>query len=111
MDKSITVGAVLSSKEELQLKLHKMALRENFEFLVKKSNRMLLVVFCKAGGCNWRLRAARFVASKVFMIRKISGPHSCQRTLRANTHHQATSFAIGEHMKNRFVILKIDFNN
>ncbi|CAA3012848.1 uncharacterized protein LOC111398915 [Olea europaea var. sylvestris] len=94
----VQVNKLYKSKKELQTKLHMLALRKNFEFKVKKSNKNIFTVICINDDCQWRLRATKLRESNFFLVRKFSCQHTCSSDFGHNSHRQASSWVIGRHI-------------
>ncbi|XP_062085352.1 uncharacterized protein LOC133791438 [Humulus lupulus] len=96
------VGQYFVDKKELKMKVHILAIRRNFEFKVKKSNKKLVVLICVDPNCKWRIRATKTCATGLFVIRKHCNEHTCSLEMRQNHHRQATCSIIAEHLKARY---------
>lgn len=96
------VSTLFENKKELQLKLHKYAMSQNFEFKVEKSTKDLWYVRCMGENCTWRLRAVRGKFSEMFEVRKFVHEHTCSIVMRHQDNRQATSWVIGECIKSKF---------
>ncbi|XP_062075857.1 uncharacterized protein LOC133779983 [Humulus lupulus] len=59
------VGQYFVDKKELKMNVHMLALRRNFEFKVKKSNKKLVVLVCVDPNYKWRIRATKAYATGV----------------------------------------------
>ncbi|KAL5553140.1 hypothetical protein UlMin_040541 [Ulmus minor] len=84
-------GKYFNTKKDLKRKLSDIAMKSNFEFRTRKSNRSLWFIECINPNCGWRLRASKIVPeSTKFVIRKYVGVHSCSLLNRNANHRQAT---------------------
>lgn len=99
---TIAVGQTYPSKKDVQSKLSLMAIRENFEFKVRRSTRDLLFVICIDKSCKWRLRASKLNDSDCFLIRKFHNVHTCLTEKFHRNHHQASSWVVGQLIKSKF---------
>ena len=99
---TIAVGQSYPSKKDVQSKLSLMAIRENFEFKVRRSTRDLLFVICVDKGCKWRVRASKMNDSDCFLIRKFHNVHTCSTEKFHRNHHQASSWVVGQLIKSKF---------
>lgn len=90
----LEVKQVFSSKKELRKKLNLLAVRENFEFKVYKSDKDRLLLTCVDNNCKWRLRASRCENSTSFVIRNFVKDHTCLRQSSARHHRQANKLRI-----------------
>ncbi|KAL5538211.1 hypothetical protein UlMin_045403 [Ulmus minor] len=97
-------GKYFNTKNDLKRKLSDIAMKGNFEFRTRKSNRSLWVIECIDPNCSWRLRALKIVPeSTKFVIRKYVGVHSCSLLNKNANHHQATYVVIGEQVAPQYV--------
>ena len=97
-------GKYFNTKKDLKRKLSDIAMKGNFEFRTRKSNRSLWVIECIDPNCSWRLRASKIVPeSTKFVIQKYVGVHSCSLLNRNVNHHQATYVVIGEQVAPQYV--------
>ncbi|XP_062080964.1 uncharacterized protein LOC133785763 [Humulus lupulus] len=96
------VGQYFVDKKELKMKVHMLAIRRNFEFKVKKSNKKLVVLVCVDPNCKWRIRTTKTCATGLFVIRKHCNEHTCSLEMRQNHHRQATCSIIAEYLKARY---------
>ena len=51
------VGQIFFPKKDLSMRLSVLAMKKNFQFVVKKSTKEVLFVRCIDNKCGWRLRA------------------------------------------------------
>ncbi|XP_073275502.1 uncharacterized protein [Primulina huaijiensis] len=100
-ESDVQVDQLFRNKRELQSKLHMLALRKKFEFKVKKSNKSVISVVCVDDSCKWNMRATKLEDSDYFQVRKYTFKHTCSLDFRHNGHRQASSWAIGQHIKSR----------
>ncbi|KAL5557981.1 hypothetical protein UlMin_034192 [Ulmus minor] len=97
-------GKYFNTKKDLKRKLSDIAMKGNFEFRTRKSNRSLWVIECINPNCSWRLRASKIVPeSTKFVIRKYVGVHCCSLLNRNANHRQATYVVIGEQVAPQYV--------
>ncbi|KAL5583295.1 hypothetical protein UlMin_015737 [Ulmus minor] len=97
-------GKYFNTKKDLKRKLSYIAMKCNFEFQTRKSNRSLWVIEYIDPNCSWRLRTSKIVPeSTKFVIRKYVGVHSCSLLNRNANHRQATYVVIGEQVAPQYV--------
>ncbi|KAL5564873.1 hypothetical protein UlMin_028037 [Ulmus minor] len=97
-------GKYFSSKKDLKRKLSNIAMKGNFEFRTRKSNRSLWVIKCINPNCSWKLRVSKItLESTKFVIRKYVGVHSCSLLNRNADHHQATYVVIREQVAPQYI--------
>ena len=77
-------------------------MRQNFETLVHKSTKLLLVVKCKHEICGWRIRACLLKDPTFFKISRYMNVHTCSRQLMDHDHQQARSKVIGHLVKSKY---------
>ncbi|XP_060668520.1 uncharacterized protein LOC125419637 [Ziziphus jujuba] len=94
----IRINQIFASKNALQKKISLYALRRNFEFKVKKSDRVRYEVVCANNNCMWRMRATKLHGdnTEAFMIRAFKDEHICSLNIMKRDHRQATSSVIGD---------------
>jgi len=73
----LDVGQIFFCKRDLSMRLSVLAMKKNFQFVVKKSTKEVLFVRCIDNKCGWRLRAVRLKDSNIFKIKKYVKVHSC----------------------------------
>ncbi|KAK3218433.1 hypothetical protein Dsin_012403 [Dipteronia sinensis] len=77
------------------------AMRENFEWKVKMSNKSVLHLVCKIVNCKWKLKAARRDEGTYFQVRSFQSEHSCPLEGVHRRHRQASAVIIGEVIAHR----------
>ena len=99
-----------SNKKELQKKLCMIALKRKFQFKTIKSSTKLLFVGCDDKECKWRLRAIKLGNFDLFQIRKYHSIHTCSLDMISCDHHHASSWLIGESIREniRGLVINID---
>ena len=95
----VDVNMIFQDKKELRDKLAIVAIRNKFQFKVKKSNKKLLVLTCLSDECMWRLRAIKLKDMKVFKVTKFVKKYSCSLNIIIGDHRQAISRVIGSMCK------------
>ncbi len=95
----IKKGQSFRSKEDLKIALSLLAIAENFEFRVKKSNKLLIVVNCIEKECKWRVRASKLKNSSIFFISKYIDKHNCAFEKRRAHQRQASYKVIANRIK------------
>ncbi|XP_031257229.1 uncharacterized protein LOC116115200 isoform X2 [Pistacia vera] len=75
----IVCGKMFANKKELRKKLKLGAVKNNFEFKVKKSTKDRFEVVCADENCKWRLRATKLKDEEYFEIRRFSNVHICTK--------------------------------
>ncbi|KAL5577995.1 hypothetical protein UlMin_019694 [Ulmus minor] len=99
---NLEINQMFETKEELQTKLHEVAVHGNFEYKVVKSNKWLYVVKCINKSCKWRVHDSKLPNSGYFIIRKYEGTHSCSLVGRSMSHRQATYKVIRQKFKSQY---------
>ncbi|KAL4038030.1 hypothetical protein IC575_001633 [Cucumis melo] len=98
----LDVGQIFFCKRDLSMRLSVLAMKNNFQFVVKKSTQEVLFVRCIDNKCGWRLRAVRLKDSNIFKIKKYVKVHSCSLEFLNRDHRQAKSCVVGELIKSKF---------
>jgi hypothetical protein len=101
-NEDIVVGQLYQNKSELKRVLGMLAIRRNYEFKVKKSDKWRLEVGCMDVNCKWRLRATKLQDLDYFEVRKFCNEHSCSLDVIHRDHRQASSSLIGNYVKSKF---------
>ncbi|KAL0546592.1 hypothetical protein IC582_016504 [Cucumis melo] len=66
----LDVGQIFFCKRDLSMRLSVLAMKNFFQFVVKKSTKEVLFVRCIDKKCGWRFRAIRLKDSNIFKIKK-----------------------------------------
>lgn len=69
-DEDLYVEQLFETRKDLQEAVHRITLRHNFEFKVKKSDKSTYTIICIDDSCHWRLRATKMDTNEFFVIRK-----------------------------------------
>lgn len=101
-EEDLYVEQLFETKKALQEAVHLLALKFNFEFKVKKSNKSLLTVVCVDDSCRWRLRGTKMDTNENFVVRKYIREHTCELGIRQNDHRQARSWFIGRQIMHKY---------
>lgn len=101
-DDDLHVEQQFVTKADLQVAVHELALKFNFEFKVKKSNKSLLTLVCVNDNCHWRLRATKMETNESFVVHKYTREHTCGLGTRVNDHRQARSWFIGRQIMDKY---------
>ncbi|XP_055961845.1 uncharacterized protein LOC130015536 [Mercurialis annua] len=102
----IDQGQIYKDKETLSTVMSFYAIKNHFQYKVKKSCRRQFFLDCWDERCDWKLRASRKRNTSMFMIRKLNNVHICPLESRTSNQRQATSAIIGECIKSKFLSLK-----
>lgn len=70
------------------------AIKCNFQFMVKKLNTTLYKVRCIMEECKWRLRAVRLKNCEIWKISKYDNIHTCKNEILTDNHRQASSWVL-----------------
>ncbi|KAL4017085.1 hypothetical protein IC575_024759 [Cucumis melo] len=101
-NEELDVGQIFFCKRDLSLRLSVLAMKNIFQFVVKKSTKEVIFVRCIDNKCGWRLRAVRLKGSNIFKIKKYVKVHSCSLEFLNPDHRQAKSLVVGELIKSKF---------
>ncbi|KAK0602476.1 hypothetical protein LWI29_033791 [Acer saccharum] len=89
-------GQFFPSKKDLKRLVGDFAMRQNFEWKVKRSNKTTLHLVCIVDDCSWKLRAVRRDEGTYFQVRSFVNEHSCPLEEVHRRHRQANAVTIGE---------------
>ena len=79
------------------------AIKNNFEFMVRKSGTDVWYVTCKAPECGWKLRAKKLPLSAIFQITVFNNVHTCSLDIRRKDNRQAAPWVVGHLIKNKYL--------
>lgn len=99
---TVKLGQMFENKLDLKTKLHLYAMKNNFEFKVKKSGTKEWYISCIDDKCSWRLRARKLEKSEMFEIRRFVDAHSCSLEIRHKDNRQAAPWVIGHCIKRKY---------
>ncbi|KAK3225120.1 hypothetical protein Dsin_004982 [Dipteronia sinensis] len=89
-------GRIFSSKKELKRELSLMALKQHFEFRIRRSSKARFQATCKDDNCSFRVHVKKMDEGEYWQIRKIDKEHSCTIEGFQGRFLQANSSVIGE---------------
>ncbi|KAK3221577.1 hypothetical protein Dsin_008602 [Dipteronia sinensis] len=89
-------GQFFPTKKDLKRLVSLFAMRQNFEWKVKRSNKTMLHLVCLIEKCTWKLRAVRRDEGTHFQVRSFVNEHSCPLEEIHRRHRQASAVIIGE---------------
>ncbi|KAK2645622.1 hypothetical protein Ddye_020817 [Dipteronia dyeriana] len=89
-------GKFFPSKKDLKRLVGHFALRHNFEWNVKRSNKSTLHLIFLMDNCTWKLRAVRRGEATYFQVRSFVNEHTCPLEEIHRRHRQASAVIIGE---------------
>ncbi|KAK1398282.1 SWIM-type domain-containing protein [Heracleum sosnowskyi] len=101
---------IYKDKETLQIVLSLYAIRNNFQYKVKKSCKNQYLVECLDKNCNWLLRASRNGNTNQFVIRRMVDSHTCSLEIRFKDKRQATTNVIADVIKHKFSNIKTKYS-
>ena len=101
-DIDIELGQIYLSKEAITCAMSIFAIRQNFETIVDKSTKSLLIVKCKHDTCGWRIRTRKLRNSTYFKISRYINNHTCSCQLMNHEHQQTRSRVKGNLIKSKF---------
>lgn len=98
----IYVGQIFNSKIHLKIAVANMAVKENFQFRVKKSTHTKYKVICIDASCKWTVVATCVKNSSYFEIRRMNEEHTCSFSVRCREHRKPSYQAVAEKIKIRY---------
>ncbi|KAK3194252.1 hypothetical protein Dsin_025562 [Dipteronia sinensis] len=87
-------GQFFPTKKDLKRLVDLFAMRQNFEWKVKRSNKLHLV--CLIDNCTWKLRVVKRDEGTYFQVRSFVNEHSCPLEEIHSRHRQSSAVIIGE---------------
>ncbi|KAK2648734.1 hypothetical protein Ddye_016223 [Dipteronia dyeriana] len=94
-------GQFFPTKKDLNRLVGHFAMRQNFEWKVKWSNKTTLHLVCLMENCTWKLRAVRRDEGTYFQVRSFVNQHTCPLEEIHRRHRQASAVIIGEVIASR----------
>ncbi|KAK0599158.1 hypothetical protein LWI29_002843 [Acer saccharum] len=89
-------GQFFPSKKDLKRLVDDFAMRKNFEWKVKRSNKTTLHLVCIIDDCTWKLRVVRREEGTYFQVRSFVNEHTCPLVEIHRRHRQASAVTIAE---------------
>ncbi|KAK2639061.1 hypothetical protein Ddye_026856 [Dipteronia dyeriana] len=84
------------TKKDLKRLAGHFAMRYNFEWKVRRSNKITLHLVCLMDNCTWKLRAVRRDEATYFQVRRFINKHTCPLKEIHHRNRQASAVIIGE---------------
>ncbi|XP_062113898.1 uncharacterized protein LOC133824895 [Humulus lupulus] len=100
----IAVKQLYKNKDVLKKVVSMFAIRNNFQYKVRRSDKRFFLVTCLDQTCKWLLRASKFLKTDMFIVRKYVPTHTCSLDVKGD-HRQASSRVIGECIKSKYKLL------
>ncbi|VFQ95966.1 unnamed protein product [Cuscuta campestris] len=99
----IVVGAIYSSKMDLDYHLKMLAISNCFQYRTRTSKKSELHVVCvDFPRCQWDVRAVRLPGVEMFQIRRYNREHQCPIDVRQGNTRQATYHIVAELVKHNY---------
>ncbi|KAK2658624.1 hypothetical protein Ddye_005157 [Dipteronia dyeriana] len=89
-------GQFFPSKKDLKRLVRHFAVRHNFEWKVKRSNKTTLHLVCLAENYTWKLKAVRREEVTYFQVKSFVNDHTCPLEEIHHRHRQASAVIIEE---------------
>lgn len=105
----IELDQIYKDRETLKIVMSHYAIRNNFQFYVKKSCEKEYLIACLDKNCSWMMRASRNGQTSQFIIRKLVDSHTCDLELRFKDQRQATATVIADIIKNKYTNIKTKY--
>ncbi|XP_060959148.1 uncharacterized protein LOC115700082 [Cannabis sativa] len=102
----IEKGQMYKDKETLKNVLSYFAIKQQFQYKVKKSCTKEFQIKCLDKDCKWSLRASRNGTTENFVIRKYNEKHTCSLSIRFGDQRKASAKIIGDCVKYKFLNIK-----
>nr|XP_016481302.1 PREDICTED: protein FAR1-RELATED SEQUENCE 2-like [Nicotiana tabacum] len=94
----VKLGSVFQDKNAMIRYFCLAAIKEHFEFYVKRSSNTRYSLVCADEKCGWTVRGSRIKKSTLFKIVKFQRAHECSVDIRKLHQRQATSNVIRDYM-------------
>ncbi|KAM6567985.1 hypothetical protein CsatA_027113 [Cannabis sativa] len=100
----IAAKQLYKNKDVLKKVVSMFAIRNNFQYKVRRSDKRFFLVTCLDQSCKWLLRASKYLKTDMFIVRKYVPTHTCSLDVKGD-HRQASSRVIGECIKSKYKLL------
>ena len=99
------VGKLFAEKNELILELHKVALREKFDFKIVQSTTTRFKAHCSSESYNWLLRTTRGLDEQnvPWVVRKVDNVYTCSNEVLPSGLRQVRSRVVGHLIADKFI--------
>ena len=97
----IHLGKFFMDKQEFKHKASVFAMKNKFEFMVKKSTPDLWYIRCKDPDCSWKMRGRKRLRSEMFEVTVFNNVHTCSQDVRDVDHRNATPWVVGHLVKRK----------
>nr|XP_009804426.1 PREDICTED: uncharacterized protein LOC104249650 [Nicotiana sylvestris] len=94
---------VYQDKETLMNVMKNLAVRERFQFKVKRSSATRYHLTCLDDNCAWNFKSSIIFKANIFKVRSYNNNHTCGYGERYLTQRQATSGIIASIVKDKYV--------
>ncbi|XP_070025520.1 uncharacterized protein [Nicotiana sylvestris] len=94
----VKLGSVFQDKNAMIRCFCLAAIKEHFEFYVKRSSNIRYSLVCADEKCGWTVRGSRIKQSTLFKIVKFQRTHECSVDIRKSHQRQATSNVIKDYI-------------
>ncbi|XP_047257431.1 uncharacterized protein LOC124889540 [Capsicum annuum] len=106
LHRDVEEGQLYWDKNTISSVMKHYAIREKFQFKMKRSSSSRYYLKCINQRCNWTFRSSSQQNSEVFMVTKFANDHTCPIADRMLSQRHATSLTIAKMMKHNFLNLK-----
>nr|XP_016510378.1 PREDICTED: uncharacterized protein LOC107827708 [Nicotiana tabacum] len=94
---------VYKDKETVMNVMKNLAVRERFQFKVKRSSATRYHLMCVDDNCAWSFKSSAVFKANIFKVRSYNNNHTCGYGERYLTQRQATSGVIASIVKDKYV--------
>ncbi|XP_070030822.1 uncharacterized protein [Nicotiana sylvestris] len=94
---------VYKDKETVVSVMKNLAIRERFQFKVKRSSATRYHLMCMDDNCAWSFKSSAVFKTNIFKVRSYNNNHTCGYGERYLTKRQATSGVIASIVKDKYV--------
>nr|XP_016476046.1 PREDICTED: uncharacterized protein LOC107797656 [Nicotiana tabacum] len=94
---------VYKDKETVVSVMKNLAIRERFQFKVKRSSTTRYHLMCMDDNCAWSFKSSAVFKTNIFKVRSYNNNHTCGYGERYLTKRQATSGVIASIVKDKYV--------
>ena len=100
---------VFKNKQFLKMSLSKIAIRNNFQIKVDRSDKKMYWTRCIDDKCQWFLCTRRVGKTEMFRVIKYQQVRTCPSEVIEVSHRQASALVISEYIKDNFADPKVTY--
>ncbi|CAH9117798.1 unnamed protein product [Cuscuta epithymum] len=104
------VGLIYKNRAEFKKALKLNAIKNHFQYMTEKSNKICFVAKCLDENCSWEIKAKQIGTMGRFKVVKLVNTHSCRLEVRLADQRHATSSLVAECIQSKLLDPKAQYN-